>query len=254
MRNAWAAASPEATARSGSVLYQACECTSGRKSETTRCSGSRHKEHTHLAHSGRVPERRLSRSAIIESLFRTSPRSSRKTAAGGPENKEARIDTTRCADHGRILEDVTAHRRILRYPTDGRKVLVNPPQLAWAVADQPRAESPQPAHVPCARGCPRARRVLRLQRKIRSELIDATKCVRIRHVNGEKRHLLRSERPRQNDKLRELPVVGALHSHPHRNRATRSAPPRGSLRTPCRTHQDRESPRRWRGSCHRATR
>src|SRR5580700_1688207 len=88
MRNAWAAAIPEATARSGSVLYQACERTSGRKSETTRCSGSRHKEHTHLAHSGRVPERRLSRSAIIESLFRTSPRSSRKTTAGGPEIKK----------------------------------------------------------------------------------------------------------------------------------------------------------------------
>src|SRR5215468_725049 len=128
-------------------------------------------------------------------------------------DEEAGTDTPGGTDHGRVLVYVAVHGRIRRQSAHRTEVLVDTPQLSWAVGNQAGAEFMRALALQLVEDGGKLRQVLGLQGEIAREIILACERVRVRDIDREKRHLLRAKLAREPDEQRQLAIVGPLQRY-----------------------------------------
>src|SRR5262249_5347633 len=148
---------------------------------------------------------------------------------------KARTHVPVCADDGGEFGHVAANRRIRSAAAYGGEVLLNPAQLARVLRGETRAEFVRGVPLPRAPNSVGVRHIPWLPGAVPGEVIGATKGMRIRDIDRQKRNLAGVEAPRQLDETRKLPVVGALQcdAHADRNDAIRGGTNAGADLVEC---------------------
>ena len=93
---------------------------------------------------------------------------------------------------------------------DGGEVLQNAPQLLWVLRDEAGAEILRMILLQTTQELAEHRQVFGAQRQIVGEVAGAAECLGVGDVDREKGDLASAKLFPQRDKLRQLPIVGAL--------------------------------------------